>query len=115
MDKHEINSHRLNNQNRRDNANRIIELSDAIERLTNNPDFITVIEKGFCGSEMQQYICNAGDDNLDKDSREHSLQMALAGGHLTRWLGMRIRQGQKAKADLLEIDASDEHLNQLDQ
>lgn len=115
MNAKEINHYRQINNHRRENALKMKELNERLVRLLNNPDFVYIIQDMFCGSEIQKYIINAGDENLSKEDRANSLDMAMAGGHLARWIGNQLRTTQKAMDELAECDTEDEHLNQQEQ
>lgn len=115
LTKEEIHHHREVLKNRRENALRNKALGESIQRLINNPDFIEVIQKGFCGSEMQAYVCNSVDLNCNAAEREDALEMAKAAGRLSVWLSVKLQMTNTSHKELMECDEQEEYINEMDQ
>lgn len=77
-----------------------IALKDQVLKLERNRDFRAVILEGFCTKEAAKYIQTAGDPNLGKTEREDSLNLALASGHVLRFLNAVKAMGNAAEGRL---------------
>lgn len=85
-------------------------LRDQILKLSANPDFRDVIDKGFIHDEAARNARIGGDPALSKDQREDALQMAMASGHLQRYLSANIQMGYRADEEIKQIDEALEEL-----
>lgn len=83
---------------------RLVSEGESLARLVSNKDFITVIEKGFCGSEVVDNLANSFDDRLTAESRENALVMAKGGAALKSWIEIKQKLVDVAKTQLGEID-----------
>lgn len=83
---------------------------DQILKLSTNPDFREVIDKGFIHDEAARNARIGGDPALGKQEREDAIQMALASGHLQRFLSANIQMGNTAEDEIRQIDSVLEEL-----
>lgn len=79
-----------------------------VQKLYKNREFKELILEGFCVQEAAMYIQQAGDPALPKDSREDCLNMALAAGHLKRFLTVIEAMGNNAEN---QLGRAEEHLD----
>jgi len=77
---------------------------EALLRLKNNPDFRKVILEGFCRDECARYIVMAGDNLLDPEDRKDAKNMAMAAGHLQRFLSIQEVEGAKFKDSIEQVE-----------
>ena len=81
----------------------LVETRARIQRLTNNSDFKELINKRYFVEEAAAFAASAGDPALTKEQREEALTMALAPGHLKRWLSVQITMANTAEDQLPEL------------
>lgn len=81
----------------------LVETRARIQRLMTNSDFKELINKRYLIEEAAAFAASAGDPALTKDQREEALTMALAPGHLKRWLSVQITMANTAEDQLLEL------------
>lgn len=77
-----------------------IALRDQVLKLEKNRDFKAIILEGFCTKEAAKYVQTAGNPNLSKEAREDALNLALASGHVLRFLEVIKAMGNAAEARL---------------
>ncbi len=82
----------------------LLQRRHTIERLLNNPDFKTVIMDGFCRDDAARYVQESGDPMLDERQRSDALAMAMASGHLKRFLAITLQLGTPCESNIAEID-----------
>ena len=87
-----------------------IDLRDQVLRLAQNPDFRAIFDKEFCEVEAGRLVRAAGDPNLPEKERNDCIQMALATGHVKRFLSTKVQMGNHAEQDLITIDEQLEEL-----
>jgi hypothetical protein len=75
-----------------------------IERLYANHDFIAVIVNGFGRDDAVRYMQEAGDPMLDERERADSLAIAMASGHLKRYLAITLQRANIAERTVHDID-----------
>lgn len=86
-----------------------VELRNAAQRLWENRDFKKVILEGFMLHECARYAQQAGNPAMSREDRDDALQLALAAGHLKRFLSVTIQMGNNAESQIKAIeDALDE-------
>jgi len=68
------------------------DLHASLMRLQSNKDFRKIIMEGFCQEECARYIVMAGDSELEQNERNDALNMAMAAGHLQRYLKLQERK-----------------------
>lgn len=83
---------------------RQITLRDQILKLTDNFEFRKVILEEFFEKEAARLIRAAGDPNLDQKQRDDCLQMAMATGHVQRFLSANIQMGNRAEENNFQAD-----------
>lgn len=82
----------------------------ACRRLAENPDFITVVRKGFMGSEAARFVQQSIDiDNYPATpdgnaQRADCLGFAQASGYFKRWFNMQITKGDAAASQIVAIE-----------
>lgn len=91
-----------------------IKLSEAIDRLYKNPDFITVILKEFMTDEALRYLETSADPDLPEKEREGALAIAQAGSHLRRFLAARRNIAATHRAQLPDYEQNLVDLRQLE-
>jgi len=86
-----------------------VELRNAAQRLWANRDFKKVILESFMRDECARYAQQAGNPGIPHTEREDAMAMAMASGHLKRFLSVIIQMGNNAEAQIGPIeDALDE-------
>lgn len=85
-------------------------IRDQILRLSNNSDFRAVFEKEFMEAEAGRLIRMAGDPMLPEKERNDCIQMALATGHIKRFLSAKVQIGNMAEETIHQIDEALEEL-----
>ena len=81
----------------------LVETRARIQRLTQNSDFKELINKRYLVEEAAAFVASAGDPALTKDQREEAMTMALAPGHLKRWLSVQITMANTAEDQLPQL------------
>lgn len=76
-----------------------------VQKLMRNRDFRELILEEFCVREAANYIHEAGNPALPQESRDDALQLALASGHLLRYLNVIEQMGNQAEADIATHEA----------
>lgn len=89
---------------------KMIELRDQILKLANNHEFRKVIHEQFFLHEAARNARIGGDPNLDEKQRGDALQMAMAAGHLQRFLSANVMMGNQAENTIMQIDQALEEL-----
>ena len=87
-----------------------VELRDQILKLSANHEFRKVIHEEFFQKEAGRLVRIGGDPALDKQQRQDAIDMALATGHLQRFLSANVQMGNRAEQTIFEIDAALEEL-----
>lgn len=87
-----------------------VELRDQILKLSANHEFRKVIHEEFFQKEASRLVRIGGDPSLDKQQRQDAIDMALATGHLQRFLSANVQMGNRAEETIHEIDAALEEL-----
>ena len=87
-----------------------VELRDQILKLSGNHDFRKVINEGFLRDEAARSIRMAGEPTLTAQEKSGLIEMALAAGHLQRYLSANVQMGNRAEETIHEIDATLEEL-----
>ena len=95
--------------------NQLKDAKDQVERgkiafrLASNRDFRKLIMEGFCKEDAARFAAQAGDPALDPQQRSDAMNMAMAGGHLKRFLQAQIQMGATAERELndLELELED--------
>ena len=77
-----------------------VELKNMVERLRDNPDYQTIIQKGFCEEEMQRNLGLAVCDKLPAETRELCVNLAKASATLDNYLNTVVRNGLLAEEDI---------------
>lgn len=73
-------------------------------RLKNNRDFKKLILEEFCIQECARYVHTAGDPNISQASRDDALAVAMAAGHLRRYLHAVDMLGKRAESEAHSIE-----------
>lgn len=87
-----------------------VDLRDQILRLSQNIDFRAVIEEDYLIQEAARNARTAGDPNLTAEMRADCISMAIASGHLQRFLSARVKMGNTAEDTIIQIDEALEEL-----
>lgn len=87
-------------------ANELIELKKAAIRLSVNPDFKTLFQKGYFLEEAARMVQLASDPALTKEQREDANDMAKATGHAKRYLSMIVQMAYVAERDMEELETA---------
>lgn len=77
---------------------------EQVLKLSRNRDFKDLIIEGFCVRDSAKYVQQAGDPNLNQGERDDALALAMAGGHLKRYLSTLITIGNNCEAQLLRAE-----------
>lgn len=93
-------------EQQRDKAKTLVEVRQMAMRLAQNHDFKKLILEGFCLSEAARYAQEAGDPALGREEREDCLAMAMASGHLKRFLSGCIQMGAHSERTMAEVEAA---------
>jgi hypothetical protein len=91
-------------ESQREAAKQLIEQRDLVLKLSNNREFKKLIREEFMVQECARYAQISADPALKAEERADALAISQAAGHLKRWLNIKIRMGDKAENDLLELD-----------
>lgn len=83
-----------------------IDRLEMLERLSRNKDFQRLINDQYMVTECAVLAHTAGNPALSKDQREDAMQMAMASGHLKRFLRVTEMQGIAARARVDELNAA---------
>lgn len=89
---------------------KLVDLRDAILRLSGNHDFRKVINEGFLRDEAARSIRMAGEPTLSAQEKTALIEMALAAGHLQRYLSANVQMGNMAENNIHQIDGQLEEL-----
>lgn len=87
-----------------------VELKNMVERLRNNSDYQTIIQKGFCEEEMQRNLGLAVCDKLPAETRDLCTNLAKASAALDNYLNTVVRTGLIAEDDIPSTEAAIEEL-----
>lgn len=88
---------------------KLVELRDAVIKLSNNREFKRVIHEEFLLHNCARYAQLSADPSLPADNRADALALAQAAGHLKRFLSVQVQLGNNAESQLSQIsDAIDE-------
>ena len=87
-----------------------VELRDQILKLSGNHDFRKVINEGFLRDEAARSVRMAGEPTLTPVEKAGMIEMALAAGHLQRYLSANIQMGNLAADTIKQIDEALEEL-----
>ena len=88
-----------------EDSKKLIATRKAALRLAQNSDFKKLILEGFCERECARFARQAGDPAMNKESRDDAMQMALAAGHLLRFLEAQTQMGAHAERTLQDLEA----------
>lgn len=93
-------------EQQREAAKELVELRDVAQRLASNADFRRLIHDEYMVKDAARLAGLAGDPILDPQQRADSMQMAIAAGHLRRFLSATIQRGNKGADDILAIESN---------
>lgn len=91
-----------------------VELRDQIIKLSQNFEFRKVFHEEFFQKEASRLVRIGGDPNLDEKQRADAISMALATGHVQRYLSANVQMGNMAEENIKQIDAALEELRAED-
>jgi len=89
---------------------KLAHFGDAIDRLSANEDFRTVVTNGFLRDEAARFAALSDHPGLDDAGRADSLRMAQAAGHFKRWLVMQENIVNTARHNIAEATSQIEEL-----
>lgn len=81
-----------------------VDLRDQILKLSGDHAFRKVINEGFLRDEAARSIRMAGEPTLSAQEKSGLIEMALAAGHLQRYLSANIQMGNQAADTIFQID-----------
>lgn len=87
-----------------------VELRDQILKLSENFEFRKVIQDGFLRDDCARNARIGGDPTLTEKQQKDAIAMALAAGHLQRYLSANIQMGNMAEETIAQIDGALEEL-----
>lgn len=90
----------------------IAERGAMITKLRGNKEFREVILKFFCTEECARYAHESADPMISLENRADALAMAQAAGHLLRFMQITEQLGRNALAQIPEIRAAMDELEQ---
>lgn len=93
-----------NLENQKKDLQAQVELAKAIDRLSCNRDFKTVILDHFMVKEASRFVHSSIDFNLDDAKRKDALAMAQASGYLKQFLQVTSMIGKQAENVIGQID-----------
>ncbi len=88
----------------------LVTMRDHAIALADNHNFRKLILEGFCTTEAARYVQEAGDPLLGKEERADALAMAMASGHLKRFLSITIQMGNQAARNIASASADIEQI-----
>ena len=91
-------------QNQHEQAKALIERRDVILRLSENPDFKTVIREGFMVEDCARYVRESINPGLSAEDRASALGFAQAAGYLKQFLNVAVMQGNTAENEIRQIE-----------
>jgi len=91
-------------EQQREAAKELVEFRDMAQRLASNSDFRRLIHDEYMVKDAARLAGMAGDPILDPQQRTDAMQMAMAAGHLRRFLSTTIQRGNKGEDDILAIN-----------
>lgn len=77
---------------------------DMALKLSSNREFRKLILDEFCIQESARYAHSSADPTLTAEQRADALALAQAGGHLRRWLSIKVRMGDTAEDQMADLD-----------
>lgn len=87
-----------------------VTLRDQILKLSENHEFRKVIHDGFLNEECARSARMAGEPTLSDVERRNMLDMAMAAGHLQRYLSANVQMGNQAEETIIQYDQALEEL-----
>lgn len=84
----------------------VVDRRNAALRLSENPDFRKIILEEFLVQECARYAHRAGDPAIGKEGREDALNIALAAGHLKRFLSVIVQMGAHAEGEIVNTETA---------
>lgn len=90
-------------ENQLNQVEALVETRNRIQRLTQNSDFKELINKRYIIEEAATFAAAAGDPAMTKDQREEAMDMAMAPGHLKRWLSVQISMANTAEDQVAQL------------
>lgn len=81
-----------------------VEKRDEVLKLYDNDKFKSLILEGFCRDDAARCVAAAGNPGTPERDEKQLLGMAMAGGHLKRYLMTIIQQGDQAENEITQVD-----------
>lgn len=75
-----------------------------IRKLIENKLFRSVILEGFVIHEAARYLQEAGDPLCSEVQRADALALAMAGGHLKRWIAVTLQMADSAEGSIAGLE-----------
>lgn len=82
----------------------LVEQKALAMKLADNPTFKKLILDEFCVKESARYAHSSADPALGPNERADALALSQAGGHLKRWLSVKIQMGNVAERDIKAVE-----------
>jgi hypothetical protein len=95
-----------------EDSKKLIHLRDQAIKLYDNPEFKSLIVKGFCTEDCARFAQESGDPTLSAEQRADALGMAQASGHLRRFLSTTVVMGNTAANQKEDLEAAIEEARQ---
>ena|SRR6218665_1278786 len=83
---------------------KLMKQRDQVLYLSGIPEFKSIINELYLVEEAASFVSLAGDPALNAEQRNDALQMALAPGHLKRWLSVQIAMGNTAEDNIRQLE-----------
>ena len=93
-------------------AKKLVEFGEAIERLNQNRDFKTVILEGYMGEEAKRLVFLTGEYNLTPEAREQVHQNIHGIAALRNYLVARTQIGEIAKKEVQDFSETLEEIRE---
>lgn len=82
----------------------LIERRNLALKLASNTEFRKLILEGFCLRDCARFAQEAGDPALTEAMRVDAMNMAMAGGHLKRYLSAAFQMGASAENSIRDLE-----------
>ena len=87
-----------------ESSRELVELKNAVLRLSDNKDFRELVILGFCRDEAAANVKLSGNMHMEKDNRDNALAIAQAAGHFERYMSQMMVEGMNAERIIPQIE-----------
>lgn len=95
-----------------EDTKKLVDTRQTTLRLFKNPDFRRIIIDGFMTHDCARFVQLSKDPSISKEAQQDSLELAIASGHLKRYLKMQVNMGAHAEHDLSALEEALEEARQ---